>query len=1137
MPDGVRHEKAQVHSGDTLQSCAMLPARTGIVDLPPTVDIAIITILPQEYAAVQRRLKNVHRDPGHDQPNQYAWMVGEVDAAQGGTYLVALAMAGHPGNTSGSLAVSETIKRWSPRYVFLVGIAGGLPRDGVELGDVVVSKQICSYEYGKIHHNAFNPRPDFTYQVDGPLLWSAFSIDKGWRKGLVRRPTADGRRPEVRMGMMGSGDKVIDDRTADFFAAVEKVFPKLLAIDMEGAGAAAAIQQAQEGGRTVSFLMIRGISDMPPDKTSSKSAKGPSKKPSEGSVRDQWTTYAADVAASFTIHLISHALPRPPMEGTNLSKGEALGPVAPTRAERAKAKDRYFAYLRSECSEIQLAGLPADQHVGSRTLRLEQLFVPLHVETIESAKNPGFTAASGSTAAAPRSAKKQSQQRRSFGRVFAKEPRLALLARSGGGKSTLLKRVAMAYAFPERREELNDSLPDRVWLPVIIRCRAVGMEVGFSILSILRGLRDPAELHDLRHAFEALIDHAIDEGSLLLLVDGLDEIASDGQRTSFVQQLHTFLSLHPKVAMVVTSREAGFQMVAGTVAKACQVYRISEFSDKDITRLTVAWHCALLGDRPSVIKEARRLAQSITTTDRVRPLARNPLLLTTLLLVNRWVGELPAGRSALYEKAIEVLLMTWNVEAHQRMERNEVVPQLAFLAFTMMQEGVRQVSQQRLREVLFDARRQMEDLLAYTRDSVDELIRRVEHRSDLLVQAGHVNEYGRIWPVYEFRHLTFQEYLAALAAVDGNYPGHREGDTVLSALEPHILSPEWKEVVPLAAVLAGRKARGLVEHLVTLCEEKADEEMGVGSDEWTDEDRADARDWTGVSVLTRCLIDGVPLPTSLVERALLAVARLHDHPDNDGEHPLDVLMNSRYDKTLLKVVIDAWVGDIPGSISMYGAMNWIASQRWWHSVDQMETIAEIREALASGDAGRQALATKTLQVAAFVGVDYGLAPGIDQDEELVRALADLSLALGPLLKDPRRCLHIPAVLAYAWLCERKLVSERFTRSVLPRLLELWRFPTEADVQRLATWSIAMSPLLDRERTPLPVPDASLSEWFLGQYDCESAQGIPVWRGAALTLAYYWKQPWSDDEIARRIPTVSMNAAWQRRMLQALGRTD
>jgi hypothetical protein len=113
--------------------------------LPSQVDRAIVTILQEEYEAVKRRLKNVRRDPGtKDQPNQYAWAVGEIDAANGGTYQVALALTLHPGNTSGSLGTGKTVARWRPRYVLLVGIAGGLPREQLGLRDVVVSKQIVS---------------------------------------------------------------------------------------------------------------------------------------------------------------------------------------------------------------------------------------------------------------------------------------------------------------------------------------------------------------------------------------------------------------------------------------------------------------------------------------------------------------------------------------------------------------------------------------------------------------------------------------------------------------------------------------------------------------------------------------------------------------------------------------------------------------------------------------------------------------------------------------------------------------------------------------------------------------------------------------------------------------------------------
>ena len=50
---------------------------------------------------------------------------------------------------------------------------------------------------------------------------------------------------------------------------------------------------------------------------------------------------------------------------------------------------------------------------------------------------------------------------------------------------------------------------------------------------------------------------------------------------------------------------------------------------------------------------------------------------------------------------------------------------------------------------------------------------------------GHSVENGRLVENFEFRHLTFQEFLAARALVQGWYPGFQETDTLASVLEPH----------------------------------------------------------------------------------------------------------------------------------------------------------------------------------------------------------------------------------------------------------------------------------------------------------------------------------------------------------------
>jgi glucan phosphorylase len=86
------------------------------------------------------------------------------------------------------------------------------------------------------------------------------------------------------------------------------------------------------------------------------------------------------------------------------------------------------------------------------------------------------------------------------------------------------------------------------------------------------------------------------------------------------------------------------------------------------------------------------------------------------------VGQLPTRRSVLYGKAIEVLLMTWNVEGHEPLDQEEVIPQLAYVAHTMMSEGIQRITSRRLQELLTGARQQMPEVLSFAKLSVAEFV-------------------------------------------------------------------------------------------------------------------------------------------------------------------------------------------------------------------------------------------------------------------------------------------------------------------------------------------------------------------------------------------------------------------------------
>lgn len=454
------------------------------------------------------------------------------------------------------------------------------------------------------------------------------------------------------------------------------------------------------------------------------------------------------------------------------------------------AKTAYSEYIAMECGFIQLDGLPADGEAGSRRLRLENLFVPLHLDM-----------------------RAQEKKRQPIGSVLATHPRLALLAAPGGGKTTLIKRLAVAYSDLSRRNEISDDLPRRDWLPVFFRCRDLRSLARSSFAELLESLSLRERVRQHAKAFRRLVDQSLSAGEVLLLVDGLDEISDPGDRAAFVCTMRMALQAYPGTAMVVTSREAGFRHIAAHLAPVCTHATLSPFDSSDIRRLSLAWHKETVGDTEKVRTDAELLANSISQSDRINRLAVNPLLLTTLLLVRRWVGSLPTRRAVLYGKAVEVLLMTWNTEGHDPIPDGEALPQLCYVASAMMMEKRERISRPRLAALLQEARSALPTELGYVSGSVEEFIHRVEDRSSLLMMTGHDVENGLLVEFFEFRHLTFQEFLTARAMVEGWHPGRMEGDTLEHALAPFLDEDKWREVVPLAAVLGGKATEALIQQM------------------------------------------------------------------------------------------------------------------------------------------------------------------------------------------------------------------------------------------------------------------------------------------------------------------------------------
>jgi hypothetical protein len=464
--------------------------------------------------------------------------------------------------------------------------------------------------------------------------------------------------------------------------------------------------------------------------------------------------------------------------------------------------DKYRSFLIRDCGQMTIEGVSADLDTGQRKFDLERLFVPLKVMACP----PEFSPSDPEGPAKLEKWMAANSDSKAIGETIEKNKRIALLALPGGGKTLLLKRLAVAYADPARRVSSSDQLPDLNLLPVMIRCREWREQITLPIPTLFKKIEDITGQSDLAGFSNALIPH-LKSGKILLLIDGLDEIHKDGDRSIFVDNLESFIEQYPKICVVVTSREAGFNLVAPSISRFCTRWRLAPLEPNAITSLCEHWHRLMVGESREAVLESAEVSKTLLSRPSLRRLAENPLLLTMLLVVKHGAGSLPPDRVSLYGRAVDVLLDTWNIKGHEPLSPKEAVPQLSYIAFQLLSSGKQTATEKELLVLLEEAREKHSSINRYAKDTPYEFLKRVELRSSLLVQAGFQIEHGQMVPFYQFRHLTFQEYLCAVAAAEGHYQKYQQQDSVLTALEENLLVDEWKEVIPMAAVLA-KKTRG-----------------------------------------------------------------------------------------------------------------------------------------------------------------------------------------------------------------------------------------------------------------------------------------------------------------------------------------
>lgn len=570
----------------------------------------------------------------------------------------------------------------------------------------------------------------------------------------------------------------------------------------------------------------------------------------------------------------------------------------------SQAIDKYIQYLRYSCSEIRLDGLPVDGYVGSKKFPLDTLYVPIRFkrrldfqEELELKFDELFGPLDGSIQY------NCPLQVEVFNSI--------ILAGPGNGKTTYLKSIISYYIRNELR--CNDNnFPELELLPIWIRCRTLNSFSDISIVNIIKSLPSLAEFPPnmgLEQFFFEAVYSKLRKGEVIVLIDGLDEISDSKKRNQLIEQIDVFSKQYSNNRIIITSRIAGYEDYNKSGLNSFKTFEIEPFDNNDIRNLCVRWHKAVVNPLKETIQYANDLADTIISHSRIKSLAVNPLLLTTLLLVQRRIGRLPTKRVALYEESIKVLLETWNQEGHAPMDISTALCKLSYIAYTMTEMGIQQITKRNLVTILNDARDDLVRRLSFDNETPGQFITRTEQRSSLLVKTGFSEDNnGLLQEIYEFQHLTFQEYLASYAIVNKYYPNANRRDRIVDILankngiDAFRYNSKKEEIVLLTAALSGWDAEDIALLLINKLKDSIESE-----------DIEQINELSRLSIMM--VLDDLELEMETIKELLRLSFKM---PTKYVIDSIEDLSNTKYYGLFnIKEISNNWIHSYPASFNRY----------------------------------------------------------------------------------------------------------------------------------------------------------------------------------------------------------------------------
>ncbi len=373
---------------------------------------------------------------------------------------------------------------------------------------------------------------------------------------------------------------------------------------------------------------------------------------------------------------------------------------------------------------------------------------------------------------------------------------LIVLGAPGVGKSTFLRQMGLKIL-----EGATEVFPDTK-IPVFVELKKF-TDNNINLEAIKNHIIDQFSICGFPEP-EKFTNQALEEGKLLILLDGLEEIPSSNFAEA-INQIPEFVNKYHNNRFIISCRTAAYPAYRRGFQRFTSVV-ISDFNDNQIEQFIQKWFSLEAYKLAGKGEQCWELLQQ-PENSAVKELAKTPLLLTFLCLVYHHHSQtFETNHTELYDKVLRILLEKWPIhqgiitnENSQNLCRSKPKILLSEIAYKSFESEILFFSQA---ELVSQITTFLTNNFNISQKETDKILKAIVVETGIFLEKED--------DVYSFSHLALQEYLTAKYINEHQFQ-------VDKLVTEHLTDKRWKKIFLLVTELM----QGDADRLLLLMEKQA----------------------------------------------------------------------------------------------------------------------------------------------------------------------------------------------------------------------------------------------------------------------------------------------------------------------------